>query len=392
MKSARAFALGAVVAVVSHVGCGEARRSPAKESPEGGVSTLGLAIAPPKAAPVPRKGMIWIEPGALVAGTPPERLPRLVDEELPGEQLILKAFYIDVLPYPNEDGAIPLTNVSFSQAGGLCAAEGKRLCTELEWERACKGPNNYVYEYGDQYRADRCGTGLVPGMRPSGLLVGCKSDFGVRDLHGGAWEWTSSLWNRGDRTALITTRGGNAVDGELVGRCANSTARSPETVAGNVGFRCCAGDKNAIEVSLEVKRAPRLSAERKLDRELLRRFLKAVSEKERSAFQEFAQFEPINLWRWHPAGNDELTLFGGCTTSKQPKCGILIGREARSEFLGWAGSGYRLATLHTAKSATDIWLLGGDEKGPLSRRISYHAGAVSIFDRELPGRATKQQR
>ena len=56
--------------------------------------------------------MVWIEPGPLVAGTPPQQLPRLADQEMPGEQVILKGFYIDVYPYPNEEGAIPLTSVS----------------------------------------------------------------------------------------------------------------------------------------------------------------------------------------------------------------------------------------------------------------------------------------
>ncbi|MDX2053103.1 MAG: SUMF1/EgtB/PvdO family nonheme iron enzyme [Polyangiaceae bacterium] len=336
--------------------------------------------------------MVWIEPGALVAGTPPERWPRLVDEELPGEQVVLKGFYIDVLPYPNEDGAIPLTNVNFAQAKRLCEEEDKRLCTELEWERACKGPNNYVYEYGDQYRADRCATGVSPGMRPSGLLVGCKSDFGVRDLHGGAWEWTASFWNRGGNTNLMTTRGGNAPEGELVGRCANASARPQETVAGNVGFRCCAGPENALQVSLEVSRAPRLLAERLVDKKLLAHFIRAVPPQAPSALQGIDHFEALQMWRWHPAGNDELTLFGGCTTSKLPRCGILFGRETRSEFLGWAASGIRLPTLHTAKSTTDLWLLGGDANGPFSRHVRYQWGRLIIFERELPGKASKRSR
>ena len=98
------------------------------------------SIAPPTPPPPPRKGMVFIPGGALVAGTPPEKLPRIADEEMPGEQVILKGFYIDVFPYPNEEGAIPLTNLSEPEAEGLCAELGKRLCTELEWERACKGP------------------------------------------------------------------------------------------------------------------------------------------------------------------------------------------------------------------------------------------------------------
>ena len=185
--------------------------------------------------------MAFIPPGALVAGTPPDSLPRIADEEMPGEQVILKGFYIDVFPHPNEEGAIPLTNVTQTEANGLCMEQGKRLCTELEWERACKGPDNTGYEYGERYRPEACGTGSTPALRPSGLRVGCRSEFGVRDLHGGVWEWTSSSWGRSSPRQLVTVRGGNAPAGELVGRCANAMGRPAETKAGSVGFRCCAG-------------------------------------------------------------------------------------------------------------------------------------------------------
>lgn len=393
MRQIRALVARALIAaaVATAAACERNSLPLPTETLDAGVENVGGLIAPPKQPPAPRKGMLWIEPGALVAGTPPDLLPRVADEELPGEQVILKGFYMDVLPYPNEDGAIPLTNVNFAQAQGLCAAQSKRLCTELEWERSCKGPNNFVYEYGDRYRPDRCNMGFSPGMRPSGLLVGCKSDFGVRDLHGGAWEWTDSSWNRGGVSQLIATRGGNAANGELVGRCANASARSPETISGNLGFRCCAGPKNLIAVSLDVKRSARITAERRVDRELLSRFLKSVPDQVRTKVPDIDHFAPLNQWRWHPAGNDAITLLGGCTTTKLPLCGIIVGREARSEFLGWAGSGIRLATLHTAKSATDIWLLGGDEGGPFSRRIAYTWGRVLVLEHERQGPKQKSR-
>ncbi len=68
--------------------------------------------------------MVWVPRGPLVAGTPEGSLPRAADEEMPGEQVILKGYYIDVFPYPNEEGAIPLTNVS--QAAAARAVRGTR--------------------------------------------------------------------------------------------------------------------------------------------------------------------------------------------------------------------------------------------------------------------------
>jgi len=183
--------------------------------------------------------MVWVPRGPLVAGTPEGSLPRVADEEMPGEQVILKGFYIDVFPYPNEEGAIPQTVVSQEAALGFCTERGKRLCTELEWERACKGPDNHRYEYGEAYRPDRCGTGATPVMRPTGIRVACRSDFGVRDLHGGAWEWTASDWLRGTSSGLVSVRGGNSPDGELVGRCANAlkNRRRPAAARGFAAAR-----------------------------------------------------------------------------------------------------------------------------------------------------------
>ena len=86
--------------------------------------------------------MAWVPPGVLLAGTAPDKTPRIAEEELPGTPIQLNGFYIDLLAYPNEPGAIATTNVSREDAAHLCEAKGKRLCTEYEWERACKGPDN----------------------------------------------------------------------------------------------------------------------------------------------------------------------------------------------------------------------------------------------------------
>src|SRR5690606_9883929 len=213
----QAFALLLAVLGVSCRG-GEAE---GEADPQAASALEGPPIGPPPDRPVPRMGMVWIPGGALVAGTPAGDLPRLADEEMSGEQVILDGFYIDRFQYPNEEGAIPVTGVTQPEARALCAEGGKRLCSELEWERACKGPDNRTYEYGEQCREGVCDTGKVPHLRPSGLQVSCESDFGVHDMHGSAWEWTDSVWGRATEDGRVTLRGGNDRAGELVARCAN---------------------------------------------------------------------------------------------------------------------------------------------------------------------------
>ncbi|MGZ9006228.1 MAG: formylglycine-generating enzyme family protein, partial [Burkholderiales bacterium] len=250
--------------------------------------------------------MVWIPGGALVAGTPRAELPRKVDEEMRGEQVILHGYYIDVFPYPDEEGAIPLTNVSQSQAAALCAERDKRLCGELEWERACKGPSNRLYEYGDRHRPDRCGTGVEPSLRPAGLRVGCRSDFGVRDLHGGAFEWTSSRWRRGTTGDAVATRGGNATAGEVVARCANGEARPPDSKSGVLGFRCCAGPVNEAEVTLDVRWGKRLEEFERIEKQRSTKILRALPDEARAALARGGSPRIERLWVWRPVGNEEL--------------------------------------------------------------------------------------
>jgi hypothetical protein len=329
--------------------------------------------------------MLFVPSGALVVGTPPDRYPRLADEEVAGEQVIIAPFYIDLYPYPNEEGAIPLTNVTQGDAATLCEERGKRLCSELEWERACKGPDNHTYEYGDRYRADVCSTGTGTLLRPSGLRVGCRSDFGARDMHGGAWEWTQSTFRRGTSGGLVTVRGGNAPAGELVGRCANAMARPPDVASATIGFRCCAGSAVAPEVELTIRHPRKLEARDRLDAGLVPELLKVLPDEARGTLLRHGAIAPDRMWSWWPAGNDELTLLSLCAgTGRRALCGVLVSRVVlgKPSALLWAEGGTWQPMLSAENDPRDIWLLGGDDPGAFRRKIRYLWGNVSVGARE----------
>jgi formylglycine-generating enzyme len=381
-RRAAPLALAASLAVCA---CRD-RSQPERGTPSGSASaaTSSEPIGPPVAQAAPQKGMVWIPPGALVAGTPPDSLPRIADEEMPGEQVIMKGFYIDIFSYPNEEGAIPLTNVTQPEAEGLCSELGKRLCTELEWERACKGPASTTYEYGERYRPDVCATGALPALRPSGLKVGCRSEFGVRDLHGGVWEWTASRWGRGVARELTTVRGGNAPAGELVGRCANAMGRPPESKAGSVGFRCCSGPKNAADITLNVSGGQKLEHKHSVDRKLARAIIAALPEEAKKDIGH-REFKIDRSFVWRPIGNEDLVVMGGCAgIAQEPSCGIVITRVVldRPSILAWASSGHWAPAVHTDVDARDIWLFGGDELGNFRRLVAYVWGRVSVGPKE----------
>ncbi|MDP9000360.1 MAG: SUMF1/EgtB/PvdO family nonheme iron enzyme, partial [Myxococcota bacterium] len=223
----------------------------------GDAGDKGVVSAPSATAPGgARSGMLWIPAGVLRAGSAVDEVPRVAEAELPGVDTPMGGFYIDALPWPNEVGAIPTTNVTRDEAVRLCATKGKRLCTELEWERACKGPDSTRYEYGSTYDEHACGTGTAAesvGRRPSGDRARCHSPFGVREMHGGAWEWTDSPWGRGATRNLGVMRGGNDLAGEIASRCAYARPLAPTDRSPSTGFRCCVGPRNDAEVHLDVK-------------------------------------------------------------------------------------------------------------------------------------------
>jgi hypothetical protein len=259
--------------------------------------------------------MIWIPAGTLKAGTPKNKAPRIPDEEMAGTDVSLGGYYIDALPYPNESGAIPTSNVSRDEAEQLCAAKGKRLCSELEWEHACKGSANATYEYGDDYAQDKCATGVTAeeaARRPTGDRITCKSDFGVREMHGGPWEWTSSAWGRGHaKEDLGVLRGGNAVAGELVGRCANGIGRTPSTKSPVMGFRCCKGETNPAKVEVSLATGGR-ALEQQLHPENAR-IGRAARQIPGVTLPDTNHFFVTSAWTWRPAPNETLILASGCS-------------------------------------------------------------------------------
>lgn len=188
--------------------------------------------------------MLYVPPGAFVMGrfnaedirtnaSMGEPLTKLV--ELPG-------FFIDRYEYPNDtDDANgqpvrPYSRVTWQEASDYCTLQHKRLCTDQEWEKACKGLDNSVYAYGDAYDPTLCGAGMDEayylGDRP-----GCMSGWGVMDLSGGLREWTSSV--EGTKGTRRIVKGGLRANNERGSRCAFATDESVTYSDNTLSFRCC---------------------------------------------------------------------------------------------------------------------------------------------------------
>jgi sulfatase modifying factor 1 len=269
-------------------------------------ATASAAAPGATAATGPRAGdggpMVTIPAGQLIAGSACGAVPRVTNEEAAGVPVTLGAFRIDVYPWPNDPTRPAQTGVSRDQAASSCAAVGKRLCTEIEWERACKGPANATFEYGEAYDKEACKSGAAtPGARAK-----CASAFGVRDLHGMVFEWTATPWGRSSDPSLFTVKGSAGVASVLRERCANGQGRQPGVGSSDLGFRCCADAATAIQPFAPPAKQPVLVAERRVDPVLEEALLKAMPEDHRVIDGARVAFD--RLWRWHPRDGEELIV------------------------------------------------------------------------------------
>lgn len=158
-------------------------------------------------------------------------------------------------------GAVPQGYVNQLQAGAACAAAGKRLCTDAEWLRACRGPSSTTYPYGNTRLTGTCNdrrslhpaielygstaswiyshidspclNQLDGGLARTGAYAGCVTAEGAQDMMGNLHEWTADPNG--------TFRGGFFVDTVLNGNgCLYATtAHAVSHWDYSTGFRCC---------------------------------------------------------------------------------------------------------------------------------------------------------
>lgn len=182
------------------------------------------------------KGMIYVPPGPFISG----RLNHDPYANKGAEPLLreveLQGFMIDALEYPNVLHSAPKAKVTWQQASQACESQGKRLCTSTEWEKACKGPLNFIYSYGDTFDPDFCGEGLSTNWE-SGKYENCRSGWGVFDMSGGLKEWTSSAPDGAPNRR--TVKGGQLSSAEKGTRCAYGTDESTGYTHPTLSFRCC---------------------------------------------------------------------------------------------------------------------------------------------------------
>jgi formylglycine-generating enzyme required for sulfatase activity len=160
-------------------------------------------------------------------------------------------------------GIDPQTNLSAVEAETACEGSAKRLCTAAEWTAACRGPQDFVYPYGNEHVAGACNEGRpspvsavfgtmggrlddprlgeVPnGVAPGGSFPRCVSAYGVFDMHGNVQEWVSDSSRADDPRFGMFLGGFFAEASENGAGCLyKTTAHFKSYHDYSIGFRCC---------------------------------------------------------------------------------------------------------------------------------------------------------
>jgi formylglycine-generating enzyme required for sulfatase activity len=192
--------------------------------------------------------MVFVPAGEFLSG--PDR-----------EKVVTAAFYIDRYPvtnaeykkfveatghehpahwrrgtWPEGKADHPVVQVTWESAQAYADWAGKRLPTEIEWEKAARGTDGRVWPWGNRFDRLVCNTGS-DGTTPVGRYSPAgDSPYGAVDMAGNVWEWIG-----GKPSPLrMPLRGGDWLDGPEEAQTFYRRMHTPKRKNDFIGFRCAA--------------------------------------------------------------------------------------------------------------------------------------------------------
>jgi iron(II)-dependent oxidoreductase len=236
--------------------------------------------------------MVRVPEGEFLMGSTPEQVAALArekpawkelfEEEHPQQRIYLPAYEIGRYPitnleyrsfvretghrpplhwqgdtYPDGLGDHPVWHVTWHDAGAYCEwlreKTGRlyRLPTEAHWEMAARGKDGRTYPWGDEFDRTACnsGEGGIGATTPVGQYSPQgDSPYGLADMAGNVWEWTSTLFQpypydaddgreEQEEIGLRVLRGGFFNDYQGFVRCASRGRGDPDYRLISAGFR-----------------------------------------------------------------------------------------------------------------------------------------------------------
>jgi rhamnose transport system permease protein len=228
----------------------------------------------PTEPPRPVDDMIEIPAGSFILGSDDTE-----PNESPAQTMELPAYEIDRFEVTNDDFAMfvdatgyqteseqsgakktwqnyvegkgnhPVVKVSWNDAVAYCDWLGKRLPTEMEWEKAARGEEGNLFPWGNTFEPANANIRAagIRGTVAVGSFPAGASPYGVEDMAGNVWEWTADPYQGYPNSTYVddfysddlrVTRGGGWFDDEPQIRSTNRSAAALEAANDDLGFRC----------------------------------------------------------------------------------------------------------------------------------------------------------
>lgn len=244
-----------------------------QKTTENNTNAVNSNVAVQQATPLPvikkaPAGEVLVKGGVVELGGGETKLPVrrvTVADFYMGETEVSNAQYAEFIEATNHKapgdwkdnkflpgtGDEPIANINWADTNAYCEWLTKglgvtvRLPNEAEWERAARGDTDYKYPWGNEWNDEAAQSKEVEGkIRPVKSLEAGRSPYGVYEMIGNVWEWTSDLaidefgepiLFGGARQRIV--KGGSSTEPRTVLTISNRRARPEDKPSELLGFR-----------------------------------------------------------------------------------------------------------------------------------------------------------
>lgn len=229
----------------------------------------------------------WIEipAGEFLMGSNPIQPITSYPDESPEHQIDLEEFFISAKPItnaqyekfvlstgykkpghwiggvvPSQKKEHPVTYIDWDDANAFANWCGASLPSEAQWEKSARGSDGRLFPWGDaEPTSEDANFGnLIGDTTEVGIHKSGASVYGVLDLAGNVWEWTSSIhreypYNSNDGREDVNlwgarvVRGGNYLSAAKNIRCADRHSIYPTARDIYIGFRVATKNLSVIK-------------------------------------------------------------------------------------------------------------------------------------------------